>query len=260
MKTVLVSCTVCKGSGWQACRHCHGTGRVSGPSQAAGGSHPADRACPACLGRGDVPCTSCGGRGVRHKDVVDVGSTLSNTRRRVGRLMPKINRPNRFDAFAAPATVRTQPNPPSATTRIDIRYRVPPTADQTELMGCAIASALFLLLLIVLLFGFSRVAVAGEAFFLFSAWAGLRAGDLFGRQQGTHLERFRQYMAICFGLCCGFLAAYLILTTAEGRTITEWVTAQTLRIAGSLFASVLGLGLLEMAWRRAAGWIARSQR
>jgi len=186
-----------------------------------------------------------------------VGSTLSSTHRRVGRLLPKINRPTRFNAFAA--TARAQPSPAPATTRIEIKVSPSPTADQTELMGCAIASALFLLLLIVLLFGFDRVLVAGEAFFLFSAWAGLRAGDFFGWQQGTHLERFRQYMAICFGLCCGFLAAYLILTTAEGRTITEWVTARTLRIAGSLFATVLGLGLLEMAWRRAAGWIAGSQ-
>jgi hypothetical protein len=64
-------------------------------------------------------------------------------------------------------------------------------------------------------------------------------------------------MVICFGICSGLLAAYLILTTPEGQALTEWVTAQVSRIIGSLFLSVLGLGLLELVWRRMVAWMTK---
>jgi uncharacterized protein YacL len=115
--------------------------------------------------------------------------------------------------------------------------------------------ALLSIVCAVWIFGFERMLVAAEGFFLLSGWAGLRAADLFRKQESERLEDFRSVMAICFGLCCGLLAAYLILTTPEGQAITEWVTAQTVRIIGSLFASVISLGVLELVWRKAFQWI-----
>jgi hypothetical protein len=99
-------------------------------------------------------------------------------------------------------------------------------------------------------FGFESMVVAAEGFFIFSGWAGLRAASLFRRQESEKLEIFRAYMAIGFGLSGGFLAAYLLLSTSEGQALTEWVTAGTIRIVGSLFVSVIGLGGLELAWRK----------
>lgn len=104
-------------------------------------------------------------------------------------------------------------------------------------------------------FGVERMLVAAEGFFLFGGWAGLRVAEILGKQEVEKLENYRTFMAIGFGLCGGLLAAYLLLTTSEGQAITEWVTAQTVRIIGSLFVSVIGLGVLELAWRRLSQWV-----
>ena len=257
MSSALVRCSACKGSGWQECRDCRGEGKLPRQDRSAQGSQPVWKECPTCAGRGEVPCTKCGGRGVKHKDVARVLPTRSSTRRRADILKPKRKRSFSFDALASFPKPRIQKKPPSTPTKqVIIRERAPLSSSQVDLMSCGIVSVLFVLLCIVLLFGFDRVLVASEAFFLFSAWAGLRGADAIGSHQGERLESFRQYMAICFGLSCGLLAAYLVLTTAEGRALTEWVTSQTLRIIGSLFATVLGLGILEAAWRKAVAWLA----
>jgi hypothetical protein len=275
VKTILVTCEKCKGSGWRDCGHCHGKGRLPSHDSMAIGVAQTERDCPMCNGLGQRPCTGCGGRGIKHKDIIDPEPTppsaqrkivqfkpkdaveskptLSKARRQISRLKTKIKRPTQFNAFAPSVTTRAQ-SPPARTTHI-VQYRSPPSSEQIDLIGCAVISALFLLVCILLLFGFDKVLVAGEAFFLFGAWAGLRAASLLRAQQGARLESFRQYMVMCFGLCSGLLVAYLILTTPEGEALTEWVTAQTSRIIGSLFVSVLGLGLLEVAWRRIVAWI-----
>ena len=276
MRTILVTCEKCKGSGWRDCGHCHGEGRLPGHDSAAIGAQGTERDCPMCSGLGRRPCTGCGGRGVKHKDILDpepapadaqqqMGQpkakdaidpklALSKARRQIGRLKPKIKRSTQFNALAPPVTTRT-PSPAAPPTRVEITYRSPPSSEQIDLMGCVVISALFLLVCILFLFGFDKVLVAGEAFFLFGAWTGLRAASLLRSQQAARLESFRQYMVICFGLCSGLLVAYLILTTPEGEALTEWVTAQTSRIIGSLFVSVLGLGLLELSWRKIVAWM-----
>jgi hypothetical protein len=69
------------------------------------------------------------------------------------------------------------------------------------------------------------------------------------------MDRFVAFMAVGFGLSSGLLAAYLLLTTPEGQRITDWVTANTLRIVASLSAAVFALGFLDVGWRTLADWI-----
>lgn len=255
MKTVLVSCPVCKGSGWRECAHCQGQGKLPGYRQAAIRAQLADRDCPICSGLGQRPCSGCGGKGVKHKDVVDLQPALTKMRQGVGRFASSLSRSARLTSSSSSAANQSQVDSTPATTRIEVHYKTPPSSAQIELIGCAAVSGMVLLAFAILLFGIDRVLVAGEAFFLFSAWAALRAADLLRAQHAVRVEAFRQYMVICFGICSGCLAAYLILTTPEGQAITAWVTSNTIRIIGSLLLTIVGLGALELMWQRTVAWI-----
>ena len=99
-------------------------------------------------------------------------------------------------------------------------------------------------------FGFSNMIVAAEGFFIFGGWFGLRVASSLGEHKSKRMMDFRDGMAIGAGLCGGVPAAYLLLTTPEGQAITKWATNGTTRIIGSLFVSVMGLGIFESVWRK----------
>ena len=128
----------------------------------------------------------------------------------------------------------------------------PPPPEHSGISSMVIVIVpLFLVMVYVLLtFGFENTLVAAEGFFILAGWTGLRAASLSRKQESERLETFRSVMAIGCGVCCGLLAAYLLLTTSEGQAISKWVTASTIRIIGSLFVSVMGLGFLELVWRK----------
>jgi hypothetical protein len=114
-----------------------------------------------------------------------------------------------------------------------------------------IFTAVFILILLSsLVYGIESTIVAAEAFFLFGGWAGIRAASLFKKSDSVALEDFRFIMAIGVGLSAGFLAAYLLLTMREGQELIQWVTARTIRLVSSLFVSLIGLGVVEIIWRR----------
>jgi hypothetical protein len=94
-------------------------------------------------------------------------------------------------------------------------------------------------------FGYQRTLVAAEGFFICGGWLGLRFARWLGEQKSARLESFRVWMAIGLGLCGGLLASWLLLTTQEGQLITQWVSAETIRLVSSLLGSVTALGLLE---------------
>jgi hypothetical protein len=129
-----------------------------------------------------------------------------------------------------------------------------PAYNQDLVLGLA-SAALIVMIGVVLAFGIEKALVAGEVFFLFSAWAALRAGRFLQTQRAPGLESFVALMTIGFGLSSGLLAAWLLLTTPEGQAITGWVTDQTIRIVASLLVTVFALGFLETGWQALVDWL-----
>jgi len=144
-----------------------------------------------------------------------------------------------------------RPTDESQPSRIDQRRPELPPPEHSGISSTVIVIILLLLVIVYVLstFGFESTLVAAEGFFIFAGWTGLRAASLSRKQESERLETFRSAMAIGCGVCCGLLAAYLLLTTSEGQSITKWVTTSTVRIIGSLFVSVVGSGFLELVWR-----------
>jgi hypothetical protein len=117
--------------------------------------------------------------------------------------------------------------------------------DIDDIVGVLFFGIAVLTVVGILIYGFERVLVAGEAFFLFCGFAILQTRSVFRRLDAEGVEGYLSWLVMGFGLCAGLLAAYLLLTTAEGQAITDWVTAQTLRIVGSMFTTAFGLVVLQ---------------
>jgi hypothetical protein len=225
MKTKRERCTSCRGSGKQECFFCGGRGKQRSTDWS---SFPELKEvytrCALCDGTGKRQCISCGGRGYLELPVIEIPE---------------------FKPIADISPVDIQL--PKLTDTPAPTY----ISSEFSVFGCVAIIIALAVLGIFAAFGIERTLVAGEAFFILGGWAGLRAADLFHKQESETLEKFRVIWAIGFGLCAGILAAYLMLTTPEGQAITKWVTDQTIRVAGSLLVSVTSLGILDFAWREA---------
>jgi len=126
---------------------------------------------------------------------------------------------------------------------------VTPASPEVGIFGCLVLLLIFATLGVIVEFGFERTIVAVEGFFIFTGWAALRVAGLLPKPKSDKLENIRVYTAVGFGVSCGILAAYLVLTTQEGQVLTDWVTAQSIRLVGSLLISVFIFGVLDFAWR-----------
>jgi hypothetical protein len=231
MKTERKQCSFCNGSGWKTCMMCNGTGKQRRIGLVSPDRSVTYELCSFCNGKGKQLCTSCNGRGYTEVLVPD---------------FEPLKRDSRFGNLGVDISTETRWSRPSGT----VRTRSTTAPSRSNIAESVIALAVLAMIGGIVVFGFEETLVAAEGFFIFAGWAGLRAADLFRKQESERLETFRAYMAIGFGLCAGLLAAYLLLTTSEGQAINAWVTAQTVRLAGSLFASVGIPWLLELAWRK----------
>ena len=217
MRTVRHKHVLCGGKGWQKCAFCNGTGKKRDVISFYPERREVERNCIFCNGNGKLDCIGCLGKGYTETYEPDFQFVSFN--------IPQA----RPLAFSRITTISSHTN--------DIPLLV------SLLVFLALACGL-------MVYGFDKMFVAAEAFFLFGGWTGIRAANLFRKQDSEKLETFRILMAIGFGLCSGFLATYLLLTTREGQKISEWITAETIRIVGSLFVSTLGLGGVELASRK----------
>lgn len=221
MRTIRRPCLSCHGTGRSKCLTCHGTGRTRSiilSQDRVQTSEP----CGACGGKGTFECAGCNGRGYTEQIMPDI--------QRIEPIQPTTFA--RFDSLSG--MQRSTPTGSGVSTSTVAKSSSSSVADSI--------AALIVLMLIVAVasFGFKATLVAAEGFFIFAGWAGLQAGRLFRKQDSEWLEAFRATTAIGFGVSGGLLAAYLLLTTPEGRAINAWVTAQTTRLVASLFAT-LGL-------------------
>jgi hypothetical protein len=233
MKTKKEQCTFCHGTGQNTCIFCSGTGRWRKIVSVYPDYKEADAQCPICDGKRKTKCLVCDGRGYTESLVFEP----------VKLDIPKMDFPTQLQVDIP---TKVEWPKPSKT------YWPPPTPASPEIstFGCVVMLIATAILGILAAFGFERTIVAAEGFFIFAGWAGLRAASLFPRSKSETLETFRVCMTVGFGLCGGLLAAYLVLTTPEGQVMTEWVTAQTIRVVGSLLFSVFIVGGLDIAWRR----------
>ena len=187
--------------------------------------------CSFCNGKGKRLCNLCNGRGYTEVLVPD---------------FEPLERGTPFGNLGVDISTETRWSRPSGT----VRTRSTTFSSRSSIAESVIVLVVLAMIGGIMVFGFEETLVAAEGFFIFAGWAGLRTADLFRKQESERLETFREYTAIGFGLCAGLLAAYLLLTTSEGRAINAWVTAQTIRLVGSLLASVSIPWLLELAWRK----------
>lgn len=231
MKTERKQCSSCNGSGWKTCMMCNGIGKRRRIGLVFPDRDVTYEPCPFCNGKGEQLCTSCNGRGYTEILVPD---------------FEPLERDTLFGNLGVGISTETRWSRPSGT----VRTRFTTVSSQSSITDSLVTLAVLALIGGIVVFGFEETLVAAEGFFIFAGWAGLRAAHLFRQQESERLETFREYMAIGFGLCAGLLAAYLLLTTPEGRAINAWVIAQTIRLVGSLFASVSIPWLLELVWRK----------
>ena len=272
METKKVACSSCNDTGWNQCFVCGGTGKQSALSVFL--QEGIERSCLHCGGSGKVKCAVCGGTGYVERSVFQIptgfGAWERSDRRGLG-LDPVGREPIirlRSTDLGSSQWVglsrsrdKVVAKPTGATTSgVQAESK---GAGFTALLAGILSGVIPIAIIVVFFlaiytfahFGFERTLVAVEGFFLSSVWAGLRLADLFRRVTSNRLENFRDAMAMGFGLCCGVLTAFLILTTPEGQALTVWVTSQTNRIIGSLFASIFGLGVLELIWRKIVQWV-----
>jgi len=241
MKTERRQCVSCGGSGHRECRVCNGTGRRRSIGVVFPDRSVAYEPCSFCNGKGKQPCSFCHGQGYTETLVPDFEPLKPDVPFQVRDL--GVNIPTE--------TLWSQPND-------TIRTKSTTVFSRSSITDSSVILVLVALVILsitsgIAVFGFKETLVAAEGFFIFAGWSGLRAAHLFRKQESEKLEAFRVYMAVGFGLCAGLLAAYLLLTTPEGQTLNEWITAQTIRLVGSLFASVSIPVLLELALRRIFG-------
>ncbi len=236
MKTERMQCSFCNGSGSETCMMCNGTGKWPGRDMVFPDRSIADKLCPSCHGQGKRQCTACRGQGYTEVILPDFEP-------------PKLDALSRMHDLRIDTPTEAQWSRPSGT----IRTTSTASSSQSSIIEWLIALVIIAIVGGIVVFGLEETLVAAEGFFIFAGWAGLRAAHLFGKQESESLEAFRSYMAIGFGLCAGVLAAYLLLTTPEGQAINRWVTAETVRLVGSLLASVSIPWLLELAYSRILG-------
>lgn len=226
-----VTCTQCGGSGKYSCYMCKGSG-LSPLVVYDQQNRPTPRQpCPTCQGTGRADCQICNGTGVvaSFQEVTPIAPFVSS----------------RFPGSGAVNTGGRQ----SAGMRD--RGAASDAADpiDSRLLTIMVIVLVVLAILLVISFTVEQILVAAEGFAIFAGWSAIRVANLSSAQESRTLEGFRVTMAIIAALAGGSLVAYLLLFTDQGLAITNWVTAQHIRIAGSLFGVVLGLSVLEFGWR-----------
>jgi len=246
-----VPCTQCGGQGTMTCQMCQGSGKAPSSSWNLGAKDTTEN-CMWCKGEGKTNCEWCHGTGSTTKwdfdsrplstSTPDFSSQLSDFGANIPNLDTRIKMPQPVPVFKPKTEGIIGPKAEQKPVPGDI---VAPL-DETSLI--ALLSVLLLVLVVVYMFGVERTLVAGEAFCIFAGWSAIRFSAAFRGHGFPRLQGLLDWLAVIFSLCGGFLAGYLILTRPEGKALTAWVTAEIVRMIGSLFASILGLGLLEALW------------
>ena len=243
-------CTMCSASGRVDCLMCEGTGRQSAILAGLQERGTREEKCLLCHGIGKTKCLYCNGTGHTLTIVPDIETHFDSSS--VSRFAQTLSA-STFSVFSDGKVERWE-TPPKVVSHFDriteIKIDRPYSADELKadaILGVVIAIGVSVLFLT---FGIERTLVAGEALFIFAAWTGLRFLSMFRQGSSGQVSSFVGWLAIGFGACSGLLAFYLMLTGYEGEVITRWVTESTLRIVGSLFASLFALGLLEVVWRK----------
>ena len=231
MGTQREPCSMCSGTGKVQCLMCDGSGK----SPFVPSSSPAHlRKCSYCKGTGTGTCAACSGSGTQLS--LRYNTTLSSI---------NATRPSWMDIGSfGRASRRVLGAESDRRQPASIRLGRSGLDDTAILLGLL---AVELVALAVITFGWKQFLVAAEAFFVMAGFAVVRAGRIFGDTGSQRLTLARDILAIGAGVSIGVLAAYLILT--EGQVVTDWVTEGTLRMAGSLIASVVGFGVIESLWR-----------
>ena len=240
-------CTACNGMGTVTCTWCSGTGKARRLSLGTWPVGTEEKDCVHCRGLGKTDCTFCHGQGYKQCSVCAGSGYWERISPGLGSQSSSVFGHFNISSGRAAAGLCPRAHAPAASAANSC----------SSVLDFLVASGALLVFCALVAFGPERFLVAAEGFFLFAGWAALRAAGFLREQQSQMLEKVRVVAATGFGLCAGFLSAYLILTTPEGQALTDWVTAQTVRMIGSLMAFVLGLGLLEVVWGAMSGWLRR---